>query len=392
MPKPHRIGIIGFGRMGRGFVAAMLANPQWQVAAVCDIHPLARADAQKLLPQAKITADPDEILNDKSLPSVGLFTLADARPEFIRRALGAKKHILAEKPLAADIKTEWALVKQIEASKRLVAVNLFNRNAWYHKEIQQHVAAGEIGDLAIIRVCHMTPGHMPSEGHEPEGPPFHDCGMHYVDVARWYAKSEFKSWHSQGIRMWNYKDPWWVQTHGTFDNGVVFDITQGFVYGHLAKDKTHNCYVDCIGTKGIARMTHDFQNATIEIHGVSKTIKKTAAFNDKKLDVMVDLFARSLTAKKNLGFPTARDSVIASEVAWAMLNDAVAHNPPAVGTPCELEQILDHRRKLRGGYGLPVRHTEKQVAAMGRREEARACGEDFCQPSGKSGPKGAQRK
>ena len=32
--------------------------------------------------------------------------------------------------------------------------------------------------------------------------------------------------------MWNYKDPWWVQCHGTFQNGVVFDITQGFVYGH----------------------------------------------------------------------------------------------------------------------------------------------------------------
>lgn len=47
---------------------------------------------------------------------------------------------------------------------------------------------GEIGDLAVIRICHMTPSHMPLEGHDPEGPPFHDCGMHYVDVARWYAK------------------------------------------------------------------------------------------------------------------------------------------------------------------------------------------------------------
>ena len=85
--------------------------------------------------------------------------------------------------------------------------------------------------------------------------------MHYVDVARWYAKSEYKTWHAQGIRMWDHTAPWWVQTHGTFENGVVFDITQGFVYGHLAKDKTHNCYVDVIGTKGICRMTHDFKNA-----------------------------------------------------------------------------------------------------------------------------------
>ena len=51
--------------------------------------------------------------------------------------------------------------------------------------------------------------------------------------------------------MWNYKDPWWVQCHGTFQNGVVFDITQGFVYGQLSKDQTHNSYVDIIGTEGI---------------------------------------------------------------------------------------------------------------------------------------------
>jgi myo-inositol 2-dehydrogenase/D-chiro-inositol 1-dehydrogenase len=88
--------------------------------------------------------------------------------------------------------------------------------------------------------------------------------MHYVDVARWYANNEYKTWHAQGIRMWDYKDPWWVQVHGTFANGIVFDLTQVFVYGHLAKQQPHNCYLDAIGTKGVARMRHDFSTATVE--------------------------------------------------------------------------------------------------------------------------------
>jgi predicted dehydrogenase len=385
MAKRFRVGIIGFGRMGRGFAAAMSANPVWEIATICDLHPAAREEAQPLFPKAFITSDQATVLRDKTIPVVGLFTLADARPDLIRRAIAQKKHILAEKPLAPDVKTEWELLKAIEKYEKhggLVAVNIFNRNAWYHKEIQQYIAEGDIGELAIIRVCHMTPGHMPTEGHEPEGPPFHDCGMHYVDVARWYARSEFKSWHAQGIRMWNYPEPWWVQCHGTFENGIVFDITQGFVYGQLAKDKTHNCYVECIGTRGIARMRHNFSDATIEVHGASRTITKTAPFNDKKLDVMVDIFARSLIAGKNVGFPTARDSVIASEVSWAMLKDAMAHNPPAVGQLNDLEEILAHRRNLRSGYGLPLRQasTPATVAAMGQLEQSRACGEDFCQP------------
>jgi hypothetical protein len=92
---------------------------------------------------------------------------------------------------------------------------------------------------------------------------------------------------------------------------------------------------------------------------VGETVYKTAPFNDKKLDVMVDVFGRSVIAGKNLGFPQARDSVIASEVSWAMLNDAIANQPPARGTPDEMQQILAHRRSLIDGFGLPVK-TEEQ--------------------------------
>ena len=375
MGRRIRIGVIGYGRMGRGFVSTMQAKSDvWEIVSICDLHAPTRKLAATAVPHAKIVSDEAEIFHDKTLDVVGLFTLADARPRQIKSALAAGFHVIAEKPIGPASKIEWELVDLIEASGKLVAVNIFNRNAWYHKEIQAHIAAGQIGQLAVIRVCHMTPGHMPTEGHDPEGPPFHDCGMHYVDVARWYANSEYHTYHAQGLRMWGHKDPWWVQCHGTFKNGVVFDITQGFVYGHLAREKTHNCYVDCIGTQGIARMRHNFKDATIEIHGIDTTIHKSAPFNDKKLDVMCDIFARSFIAGKNLGFPTARDSVIASEVSWAMLKDAIKHEPPVVGTPVEMQQILEHRRSLRNGFGLPVRPGECPPPNC----PSQACGEDIC--------------
>src|SRR5579864_8068956 len=355
MARRLRAGILGYGRMGRAFVAALEQNEHWEVSAVYDINPATRQLARQNVPNAAVYKAPEPIFADPSIDVVGLFTLADARPQQIRQALECRKHVLAEKPLAPDVATEWQLVREIEASDCFVAVNLFNRNAWYHKDIQRFITEGQIGDLAIIRICHMTPGHMPLEGHDPEGPPFHDCGMHYVDVARWYANSEYKTWHAQGLRTWGYKDPWWVQAHGTFANGVVFDITQGFVYGHLAKEQPHNCYVDAIGTKGVARMHHDFTQAVVVLYGVRNTVEKMAAFNDKKLDVMVHVFGRSILAGKNLGFPQARDSVIASEVSWAMLNDAIANEPPVRGTPEEMRQILEHRRHMVNGFGLPVK-------------------------------------
>jgi myo-inositol 2-dehydrogenase/D-chiro-inositol 1-dehydrogenase len=349
-----KIGIIGFGRMGQKYREEILKNPLWDLIYICDTNREARKIATSLSPEITVTDDEDILFADKNIDAVGLFTLADSRPEQIRKAIRAGKHILAEKPVAERIELEWEIVKEMEKSGLMSAINLFNRNAWYHKAIIDFINAGEIGDLAIIRISHMTPGHMPQEGHGPEGPAFHDCGMHYIDVARWYANSEYKTYHAQGVRMWNYKDPWWIQVHGAFENGVVFDVTQGFVYGHMAKDQTHNCYVDVIGTKGIARMTHDFKKASIELHGIHHTIKKTDDFNEKKIDVIVDIFAKSIFAGKNLGFPTVRDSVIASDMAWKIFDDAVKNGAPSIGKEEDMDEIMERRRGLKEGYGLPI--------------------------------------
>lgn len=356
MERRMRIGIIGFGRMGRKFFKELIRNPKWEITHICDTSSVSLTDAAAALPSAVITDNEDDIFSSPDVDVVGLFALADSRSSQIRKAISAGKHIIAEKPVAADITTEWELVHLIERSGLMATVNIFNRNAWYHKEIIDFIASGEIGQLAIIRICHMTPGFLPGEGHEHEGPSFHDCGMHYVDVARWYAGSEYDRWHAQGVRMWAHKDPWWVQAHGTFKNGVVFDITQGFVYGHMAKDQTHNSYVDVIGTKGITRMSHDFRTARVELHGVTRTETVEKPFNDKKIDVLVNNFADSLIAGRNLGFPEVRDSVVASEYAWKMLEDAVRNEPPVIGSGEELEQIRRYRSRLTDGYGLPYRN------------------------------------
>ena len=256
-----KVGIIGFGRMGRFYWEAMRKSGRWEIAYICDTDPTTRELAKKLSPESRVIDNDQRIFEDESIQVVGLFTLADSRLEQIEKAIRYGKHIIAEKPVADTMEKEWKVVDMIENSNVLSTVNLYLRNSWYHNLMKEYIQKGEIGELAIIRICHMTPGLAPGEGHEYEGPAFHDCGMHYVDIVRWYAESEYRTWNAQGVNMWNYKDPWWVQCHGTFQNGIVFDITQGFVYGQLSKDQTHNSYVDIIGTEGIVRMTHDFKTA-----------------------------------------------------------------------------------------------------------------------------------
>lgn len=350
---PIKVGIIGFGRMGRFYAKEFLNSDEWEIAYICDPCPASLELGKEKCPTAKLTTNEDDVYNDPEVQVVALCALADSRKEQIAKAISHGKHIISEKPISDTPEKEWEVVKMIKESNVLGTVNLYMWNSWYHQQMKDFIEEGEIGELAIIRLCHMTPGLAPGEGHEYEGPSFHDCGMHYVGMAKWYAGCDFKTVHAQAIRMWSYKDPWWLQAHGTFENGIVYDITQGFVYGQLSKDQTHNSYADIIGTKGIVRMTHDFKNATVELHGVNKTVTITKPYGGKNIDVLIKRFAESIrNGKLHSKLPTMEDSAIASTRAWEFLEDAWKHDMPAIGDLKTLDEIRYRRAHMTNGYGL----------------------------------------
>jgi myo-inositol 2-dehydrogenase/D-chiro-inositol 1-dehydrogenase len=348
-----KVGLIGFGRMGRFYFEEMQKSGQWEIAYICDVNPKSRELARTLSPGTKVIENEDEIFEDSNVQVVGLFALANSRKGQIEKAINSGKHIISEKPIADTIISEWETVHLTEKTELFSTVNLYLRNSWYHKLIKDFISEGEIGELAILRICHLTPGLAPGEGHEYEGPSFHDCGMHYVDIARWYAGCDFKTWNAQALRMWNYKEPWWLQCHGTFENGVVFDITQGHVYGQLATKQTHNSYIDIIGTEGIVRMTHDFKTAVVELHGVNQTIREERPFGGKNIDVLCGLVAASIrSGTRHPDLPALRDSAISSEYAWKFLEDAKRNDLPAIGQLHTLERIVERRKTMKNGYGL----------------------------------------
>jgi predicted dehydrogenase len=345
--KPYRVGVIGLGNMGSRYLEALHANPNYTVSWVCDRNPERLAWASELIHEVIAGEDADQLIAEVEADILGVFTLADVRPHFIRAALRRRQHVIAEKPIAASIPEEEALLREIEASDRLVAVNLFNRNAWYHREIQTFIQRGEIGELAILDISHQTPGAMPNEEHGPEGPPFHDCGIHYIDLARWYANSEIGRWDAMGLRCWNWSEPWWGTAHGHFQNGIVFKVTFGFIYGQLAQTQVTQCALEAIGTLGVVRMQHNFNEVVIKYHGVTRTEETRGAYAGRTSVSFAKFLQSHWQAGRNIGFPTVRDSVIASRVAQEMLDLSRERGAPVVGTLEEMAQISLHKEALR---------------------------------------------
>ena len=344
--------------MGGFYLNDMQKSDRWEVRAICEMNQAAHESIRKRAPEAKLVTDENLIFEDPEIDVVVLSALADSRLSQIEKAVKFGKHIISEKPIADTPENEWKAVEAVEGAPIMATVNLYIRNSWYLKVLDDCIRSGELGELAILRVCHMTPGLSPGEGHEAEGPAFHDCGMHYVDAARWLAKSDYKTFRAQAVRMWAYKDPWWLQAQGTFENGVVFDITQSHAYGQLSANQTHNSYMDIIGSKGIARLTHDFKTAVVDIHGETITEHLEKPYGGKNIDTLIEIMAESIeTGVRDSRMPTFRDSAIASEFAWKCLADAATHDMPVKGTPEELDQIHERRRTMTDGYGLLRKQT-----------------------------------
>ena len=153
MSTPMKIAVIGAGSMGCGTARAVAADPAWELVAICDLDPEVRATVAEEFPGVAVTDDTPGVLADPAIDAVAITTLADVRPRLLRQALARGKHVWAEKPLAARIEDEEALLEEIEASGLHVCVNLFNRNGAYHERIDRFMTHDPttLADTALVR-------------------------------------------------------------------------------------------------------------------------------------------------------------------------------------------------------------------------------------------------
>ena len=83
--NPIKVGLIGFGRMGGFYLEEMQKSGNWDIVYICDVSPASRELAQRLSPRSKVISDEQIIFNDPEIQVVGLFALADSRPEQIQQ-------------------------------------------------------------------------------------------------------------------------------------------------------------------------------------------------------------------------------------------------------------------------------------------------------------------
>lgn len=146
MDKKMRFAIIGCGRIAQKHGEAIMAIPEAELVAVCDIVPeKAQAFAAKY--GAKPYTSYDEMFENEDLEVVTIATPSDLHAPIGIAAAKAGKHVMVEKPMAMTLKSADEMIKTCkDAGVKLSIIhqNRFNKSV---KLMRKALDEGRFGKL-----------------------------------------------------------------------------------------------------------------------------------------------------------------------------------------------------------------------------------------------------
>lgn len=193
-PKKYNppLGLIGCGGITEYHLRAY-RNAGFNIVALCDVRPAAaRQRADEFFPTAEVYTDYRLLLDRADIEVVDIATHPPDRPEIIRAALRAGKHVLSQKPFVIDLDVGQELVDLAEQHGVRLAVNQNGRWAPHFSYMRTAIAEGMIGDLSGI---HMS---VHWDHTWTEGTPFekvkhlilYDFAIHWFDMVNCLMANE----------------------------------------------------------------------------------------------------------------------------------------------------------------------------------------------------------
>jgi predicted dehydrogenase len=217
------LGLIGCGDIARSWHLPTYAEYGVHVVGVYDPDPKATAGIRERFPFVqRVFPTLDELLANEEIEIVDVATRPDVRPELIRRAIAAGKHVLAQKPLALDLHAARQLADEAENRGVRVAVNQNGRWSPPWRIATLLIQQGAIGDVLAVTHLHdrPLPPLLGTHFDELEHFVIYDYFVHWIDICRcWFDGSTVQTVRALDYRTPDQprdaKSPWaaWVEIH-----------------------------------------------------------------------------------------------------------------------------------------------------------------------------------
>ena len=142
-----RVGLIGYGYWGTNLARNFAEAAGCDLAAVSDLGSERLSLAARRFPGAVTTRDYRDLLRDPGIDAVAIATPVSTHFELGMEALGAGKHLLVEKPLAATSEQARRLIDRAEASRLTLMVDHTFVFTGAVRKIRDMVSGDAIGDV-----------------------------------------------------------------------------------------------------------------------------------------------------------------------------------------------------------------------------------------------------
>jgi len=194
MPTSLRWGILGTGNIARQFVQGQARARRFVLSAVGSrtVQAAEQFAAAHRVPRA--CGSYEAVIADPAIDAIYVSLPNSMHHEWTVRSLRSGKHVLCEKPLAANAAEAEEMFDVAERSGRVLVEAFMYRSHPLTRAVQEAVRSGEIGQLKLIRTsfCFRTTkvaGNIRFD-RALAGGALMDVGCYCLDFARLFAGAE----------------------------------------------------------------------------------------------------------------------------------------------------------------------------------------------------------
>jgi myo-inositol 2-dehydrogenase / D-chiro-inositol 1-dehydrogenase len=245
--RPLRIAVIGTGRIGSLHASLLAGRVEGaELAAVADVN---TDRAREVASRVRVPAlGVDEAIG-ADVDAVAVCSSTDAQVELVVAAAEAGRHAFCEKPVAYSLAELDRAIDATEHAGVLFQVGYNRRFDPGHSAVRDAVAAGEVGDLHLVRITSRDP-EPPPPGYVSPGGLLGETTIHDFDMARFVTGSEVDEVFARGGARLE------TTARGDLDTVVVVlhhaDGTITAIDNSLSAAYGYDQRVEAMGSRGMA--------------------------------------------------------------------------------------------------------------------------------------------
>lgn len=337
--SPKKIGVLGCGMIAElGHLPALKQVGGVSVHCVYDVnwHRALAMQSKFQIPHAFPT---EQAFWESDIDAVLICTPAPLHLANVIQAAKHGKHVLCEKPLAMNEPDILQMIRVMENADLMLCTGFTYRFSGVAREIHRLVRSRAIGEVRALRLTYLWNLHgkwtwndqgeriaSPLRcGRMLEGGPMVDCGVHQIDLARWWLGSEVEWQRGIGVWVEDYQAPDHLYLHMGHACGAHTMVEMSFSYNATSREPRTHFQYELIGSDGVIR--YNREEHSFELRNSHGT-QWLGWHPEKNFAGMHAEFAYALATGDLRDMPTAHDGLMATRIARLATEEAIRDREP----------------------------------------------------------------